>query len=752
MTEVLTYVELDIDFCENNYGVAPCTASIPTTGSAKCFNSKKTCQDRPNYNSGVVTLRFAKNTAYLPKDIECIPVIKGVSFTPAIISLGEDLGQRATLSIVMEDIPHPDTSDGFDKYRTERDYDPFRQGTLFGKFRARQPFIRGRSLRLIRGAVGQALGDMDVRHYVVDSFDGPTPQGMYTLVAKDVLKLADDDRAKAPRLSQGRLNAGIDASVTSFTLSPVGIGDAEYPAAGKVCLSGTEICTFTRSGNTMTISRGQFNTTAVAHSAGDRAQVCLEYNANEPSGIIYDLLVNFAGVDADYIPLADWLLETSTYLVNLYTTLITEPTGVNSLMSELIQQAALAVWWDDQSQLIRLQVLRAVATNAAQFTPDNTWERSLTAKEQPDKRLSQVWTYYARRDPTRPLDEKSNYRASLLTADVVSESDYGSAVIKLIFSRWIPQGGQTIAERLNNRVLGRYRDPPRRFNFDVTKNQTVTLGGGYRIASHMIQADTGALTDTPIQVTKLNPDEDRFRVEGEEVLFTEYDSADLTNRVVILDANTNDINLRSLHDSIYPALTAADVLAGVNVTFIVQAGVVVNGSSVAGQGIHVGSWVSGADLTLQNLGRITGAGGRGGVSGNPHGENGGTAIYTRTPIKLVDVAGQLWGGGGGGGHGTVPPGFTLSSGGSGAGKPPGVAGPGATPGTETSGGLGGQAKSGSVTAQGGNGGGPGLPGTGGYVLPSTPTTNPGAAGKAIDGISYATTVGLPGDRRGGQVN
>lgn len=761
MTEVLTYVELDIDFCANTYGVAPCTASIPTTGAAKCYNTKRTCQDRPNYNSSTVTLRFGKNTAYLPEDIPCIPIIKGVSFSPAIISLGEDLGQRATLSVTMEDIPHPDTGPGFDKYRTERAYDPFRQGTFFGKFRARQPFIRGQSVRLIRGTVGQAIEDMETRHYVVDSFDGPTPRGMYTLVAKDVLKLADDDRAKAPVLSQGRLNGAINSSVTSATLSPAGIGNAEYPASGKLCLGGSEVCTFTRSSDTVTLTRGAFNTTARAHAAGDRVQMCLEFSGNDAAEIIYVLLNTYAGIDSAFLPLAAWQTEVDTYIGNVYSTLITEPTGVNKLVSELVEQSALAVWWDDSEQLVRLQVLRPVPTSASQFTPDNTFAASLQTKEQPERRLSQVWSYFARRDPTRPLDEAANYRESLLTADAVSESDYGSAMIKSIFSRWIGEGGQVVTERMNNRLLGRYRDPPRRFNFEINKEQQVELGGGYRVASHVIQDETGALSDAPVQITRLASEEDRFKLEAEEVLFTEYDQVDVTDRVVVIGSNTFDVNLRTMHDGLYSAPTDQDVIDGVNVTFIINAGVVVGCTSPSSQAIHVGSWPSGFPVTVQVLGRIQGAGGSGrgvdsvltGYAGNP----GGIALYTRHAIDLDDASGEIWGGGGGGGGGGHTFGNRRAGGGGGAGT---IVGPVINEnvinapdygdaGTATAGGQGGD---GNGVVLAGDGGGPGLPGAACTGGSSGKNGAGGAAGKAIDGFSYVTTIGSPGDRRGGMVN
>src|SRR5678815_4403041 len=168
--KVLQYIEIDIDYCSLTYSVAPCQASLtnsPPTGTIKCFNTLVTCQDRANFTNAPVTLRFAVPTNDLPADIDCIPSIKSIDFDPAVISLGENLGQRATLTVNFDDHRHSDAGSGFDKYLADRDYDPYSQGTFWGKFRARQPFVRGRNLRWITGFVGQDLTDMETRHYII---------------------------------------------------------------------------------------------------------------------------------------------------------------------------------------------------------------------------------------------------------------------------------------------------------------------------------------------------------------------------------------------------------------------------------------------------------------------------------------------------------------------------------------------------------------------------------------------------------
>lgn len=764
--QALTYVEIDVPRCANIYGTAPCTASIPATGTIKCFNSKQTCQDRDNYvAASALTLRFAKPAHYRPQDTFAFPFIESVSYTPAVVSLGKDLGQRASVSITFKDAPDSDTFTGLDPYLSTRSYNPFAQGTFFGKFRARHPFIVGQPLRLIMGYVGQALAAMETRHFLIDAYEGPTPDGRFTIRASDVLKLGNAEKALAPEMSEGRLVADINASVTSFTLTPAGIGNTDYPASGWLNLGGSEIVSFTRSGDVCTITRGQLNTTAAAHSAGDRAQLVLAYVGEDPADIIYDLCVNYIpGFAADWIDLDAWQTETGTYNGNVYTTYITEPTSVKALIEELVLQAALAIWWDDVNQLLRLQVLRAIVTTAFTFTPDNMRHGSLGIREQIDQRLSQVQIYFGQINPLLPLSNKDNYRSSAVVSDEDAEDDWGQPSITTILSRWIPLAGRTVAERLGAIMLGRFKTPPRHLSFEVQRYAQTDpeLGGGYQFECLFVQDETGATDDVaiPIQVTQLKPLDDRFVVEAEEMLF-DTPAADLAARTVTIDTNNTNLNLRTIHDTIYPEPDGSET-----VTFTINAAIVVGSSSASLPAIDVGTWPAGTGLTLvlQAGARIQGHGGAAGNGGftrqnGAAGSPGGPALYTRKAIALNNL-GEIYGGGGGGGGGGGSA-YSGSGGGGGSGTDPGAggldgggaggAGLDGSAGTPNAGGAGG-ASVGFGAGAGGDGGDPGQAGDAGQTSSSGKTGGAGgAAGAAVDGTSYVT-YSVTGDIRGGQVN
>lgn len=964
----LTFVEVDVDYCSLTYGVAPCTASLvssPPTGTIKCFNCRNTCQDIAHYDDDGATLRFAFNAAYLPDDIEAIPCVQSINFTPAIVSLDGDLGQRASIKITFKDEPHPDSGSGLDKYVAERSYNPFTQGTFWGRFRARHPFIQGKSLRVIRGLLGQALSEMETRHYVIESFEGPSYEGYFTITAKDILKLADGDRAQAPALSNGSILTAITDVDASLTLSPSGIGELEYPVSGYAALGGKEIVAFTRKytvdllyhfdgtngattssdatglastditgtngaalsttqkkfgtaswfldgsndyalsgsgaaavwafgtgefvfdfwwwpvafgggsatiidtrvtntpdtglalvmtsgglvqviynnvailqsgaltsgafnhilvsrvgttirifiggaatgttpsatfassiscvsggprfgarynnfagtfangyldelrvvngsgvsgtftpptsayalarGDRMLLTRAQLGTEAQAHEDGDRVQLCLRYVAQDPADILSDLLQTYALVSADYVPLTAWQDETDSFYGSLLTATIAEPTSVNQLIAEILDIIAAAMWWDDRGQQIRFQVLRQIATDAARYSADNRMQDTLEISEQPTKRISQLWTYFAQINPLLNLDQLENYRSIAKTVDTDAEEDYEVPAIVKRYTRWIPEGGLSVASASNDRKIARFRDPPRKFAFDLFREYDVlqdpVLGAGYQLAGWPFQDATGAEEDVPIQITRLNPTAERYKIEAEEMRFSVADDSPL-ERIVIIADDTYDINLRTLHDALYAAAGSGDT-----VTCIINAGVKIGATSTAIKAFDVGSWASGVTVEIYLNGRIQGKGGDGGGGGvqsdilNPGaaGKNGGVAIYSRYAFTIYYGAdAEVWGGAGGGAGGqgyTDSPGYP---GGGGAGQLPGNNG--AT--TEAGG-----PSTGSGSHQSGAGGGPGLAGS---IAPGF--TAGGSPGAAIDGVSYRTVGSGSADIRGSSIN
>lgn len=666
MSERIALVEVDLERCSLTYSSAPCTASVGVTGADKCFNCLATCQDKTNYAAETVTTTYSYASGDLPRNIDAIPNVKSIDFRPAKLELGESIGIRASVTVSFGDSRSPDTGPDGDRYLVDRNYDPYTRGTYWGKFRARYPYTKGSNIRILRGTNDQSKDQMEIRHFIIDKVAGPTSSGQFTIVCKDALKLVDGKQAQAPILSKGEVTADFDNAVTSFDLSPTGIID-DYPATGFINIGGKEICSYTKGvGDTLNIIRAQKNTPAEYHKLGERVQLCLVYAGQKCTDIISDLLQTYSNVPASYIPISDWHIEDDNFIDRLYSATVAEPEAAKKLINELLQQTASSLWWDDTARLLKFRVLRAVDSDAAEYNDDIIVSGSFSAVDQPDKRVSQVWTYYGQLNPLEKLDEKKNYSNSLATLASESEENYGEPSIKSIFSRWIAQDNRDAAERLNLLILSRYSTPPRMFSFGLQRDQfnsltAPELGGGYKVNNWTIQDPTGAPISLPVQSVQVRTSDTGYSVMAEEVLYSETVAPPDPNvKTVYVDTSQNNYNLYNAASAIYT------INSGDTVNVFVSSGITVNSQFVGQPAFALGSgWPTNVTISIVNNGSILGRGGSGGAGGGilssgtllngSAGGNGSEALlisgssYTSLSIENNGLIGGGGGGGGGGG-------------------------------------------------------------------------------------------------------
>lgn len=494
------------------------------------------------------------------------------------------------------------------------------------------------------------------------------------------------------------------------------------------------------------MERGVEGSVNVAHKSQDRVQTCQVYDGIDPADIIQDLLVSFAKIPMEYIPIDDWRSETATFLRRRYFRILAEPMGVSKAISELIQQAGLMVWWDENTKLIRLKVIRAIDTDARVYDDLNTLKGSFKQTEKPDSRLSQVMTYYGKRSPLERDAEPTSYHSLQMDVNLEEESNYGSDVIKTLHASWIPAFGRPVAKRINEILLGRFVNPPREFQFSTFRgSHTIPpmSGDGYLISSRILQSASGSPDLVPVQVTKVVPKAEGFDVSALEMRFMDFSEDDLNDRTITIDGDVYNFNWRQAYNRLYPPPKATD-----DIICIINEGANV-GSQIFGRAAFiVGDWPSDIKLRLFIRGRIQGRGGNGGDgAGNDgyatHGQAGGTALYTRRPI-IIEQSNQVWGGGGGGGSGTWKYG---GGGGGGQGFTPGLGGSGAGESfSATRESFGRQQDGGHDGNRGGAAGEAGWHGKG------KSWSAGGAAGAAIDGMSFATFTNGQGDLRGPRIS
>ena len=204
---------------------------------------------------------------------------------------------------------------------------------------------------------------------------------------------------------------------------------------------------------------------------------------------------------------------------------------------------------------------------------------------------------------------------------------------------------------------------------------------------------------------------------------------------ITVSFNASGLNLRTLADRYdytgeYPLALRVEIAPSINIDASIP------GNTASIRALDTGVFYAGTTILLINRGTIQGLGGIGGggagsfVGASPNvGSPGGTAIYARHNLTLVNYGTVAGGGGGGGGGGA----FGGGGGGGGQGYPPGTGGfgsGGGQNGGDATGtiGLGG---AGSATGGAGGTGGPwGTAGTAG-------SAGTGGAGAAAGAAGYA---------------
>lgn len=541
----ISIVEIDQDFCELRYGTTngagTCPAVLGVDSTIKCFNTLASCPvpdsftlgDGSPSTEGKLTLRFCTPAENLPRDVTLLPYVTDLTSTPTELNIGvgdlsvSPLGTRATVTVTLSDHPYHDRI--VDPYAAERTYDAMELGTFWSKWLRRNPYYQGRALRVRDGYIGQALVDMRVRHYVIDRIEGPS-EGKIKITAKDPIKSLDQLRAQAPAPTGATLATLIARAAETDTpdtfvnlpvsLLPAGIGD-DLADDGAVRI-GSELFLYVNLGSDdlLLTKRMQRHTRSSEHKIGDAVQdvAIFSGSANE---VIYELAVTYGGFNPAFIDTAEWeeeaLLWSPSLMVEAW---ITEPTGVDKLIGEIVQQAGCYIWWDLLAQKLNFKVLRPriagiddepeAVNDAATFIASQ-----IKIEDKPDERITRVNIYFDQIDPTQG-NQASNFAQTKSRADEDAESavQYGEARIKEIFARWLGPGAGGAAHGLAVRLVKRYRDTPKLITFSVdAKDRDIATADFLSLTHHALVDLTGAAEARVVQITSVDDVEPGHRSE-----------------------------------------------------------------------------------------------------------------------------------------------------------------------------------------------------------------------------------------------
>lgn len=541
------FIEVVMDRCTLTFGQGAC----PATGEP-CYNTWATCKAKPAFNKGSFIYRFTSARSDIPVGFDCVPLLQSLSYAPQQLTPGKGLGVRGAVTLRFTDAPWPDQV--FDPYFAQRPQYDDGLGSFWGKWLARHKYYISRPLRVCTGYLVNGLVDdsnFKKRAYVLEKISGPDKNGAVTVTAKDILKLADDDKAKCPRATSARLDADLPADYVQFNVYPAGIGEQEFDTSGYLRIS-NEVMQFTRSGDTFNVTRAAYKTVAKQQEIDSTVQQAAIFYQLPVQDIIYSLLVDYAKIPAAYIDKAAWDAERNANLIGVFSAIITEPVGVNTLIGELTEQGQCFIWWDEVAQKIRFKALVPPGDNLPVYTDDNHFlADSLSANIDVNSRQSRFFVYFDIVDPTKKLDDASNYRQRHVGADLQSESDveYGLSKSKIIYSRWFNSGSLGRVQQLADALLTRYRDPPRLFDFELDAAEDLSTGDYLKISSRLMQTASGANDTVPMQITETQESKagSVVKYKASELIFVEQVTPPAGD--IIINGEVTDLNLRAIYEA-----------------------------------------------------------------------------------------------------------------------------------------------------------------------------------------------------------
>lgn len=509
-------VQLHLDRCPLTWGLTTGEGTCNASGDStrKCYNSWATCQSVDDYIEGSYVVRFASeviDNLQSEGDVPTIPSLVEIDYAPTILTPSDGLSVRSSIKIGLRDHPYSDAVT--DPYLSDRDFNPAERGTFWPKLMWRQRYWTNRLIEVITGYLdddGNLLAEnYRKRTYIIESVSGPSEDGGVTITAKDPLRLADGVKAQWPKQTTDLTLDGdiTDTDTQVFYESTEGntpIDDWFNTEGQRYIRMGDEVMQvtawssvdqrFTVVRRTLPSAYAEYTFEVDGHTDGDLIQLCWYHEDERPDDIIYQLLTEGAGIPAAYIDTADWADVIDTWAASwLFTRLITTPTSVKQLLSEITNHL-LMLWWDDRAAKIKLDILKSVPNSEVPppLTEDENFvASSLAPSINESKRVTQVWVYCGQRNPVTDQDKASNYRVRRIAINQDRELDRenGQKARKLIVSTWLPADRFDLANEIATRYLEYYEDSKQMVSFMAdTKDDDLWTGD-------LVDLDTSRVVD-----------------------------------------------------------------------------------------------------------------------------------------------------------------------------------------------------------------------------------------------------------------
>lgn len=322
----------------------------------------------------------------------------------------------------------------------------------------------------------------------------------------------------------GRLSISFPINKGAQYTDPATSGKREFIRIGG------EIIEYTaKSGDTLswpsTASRAQFGTERKDASIKANAQLCRAFINTRVKDVVKSLL-NESGVADAQIDLAQLLIEDDTWLRESFaiTACISAPESATSMLSEIMQQTNMAMWFSPQTQQVEFRVLLPLLETAAVLTDEaNFIEGSVEVEVLNDLRITSSAIYYAPINSTGSMSEAKNFNDAEIFIDVDAEglNEYNDKRPTIEYSRWFGEVNGVAMKSHAGKKLTDRRDAPSNIKFKLDpKDYSLAPGQLVDISTKRMTNARGIAEATRCVVTKVQDQGSHIQMEARTTTFT----------------------------------------------------------------------------------------------------------------------------------------------------------------------------------------------------------------------------------------
>lgn len=516
----VTLAVITLDYCSLTYGVGACTATYPTY----CYNTRATCKQLSSYVRSTKNYYFTSLKSPLPFKQGERPYLLSASYAPTEIKTSFTVNARVKIKLADED----DTDVGIDPYLSTR---TSVQGTYWKKLLARNPYFKGRPIKIYEGFVPS--GDdrylkNEGGHFITDEsgnriemeYDIDNPAGIFVqkwfgvidnitlekgaVIIEGVDILKSISKVEVPVKTECKLLSALTSATTN--LMSIDSVTAFDTTGGYVCLQ-TEIIQYatlsTDAKTLINLQRGSFGTDITEYSTGQKIQKCRYFASQNPFDLLTTLLVADGGIASSYLNTTQIAAEKGLVsgIEQNMSRIMFKPTKVQDVFFEIIDLMDLRAWVGENLKInIKRNLPNKGGREYARISDDNSIiYKSGNVDLNQDSRLSRCAIYY-NYSVTGDPDEPASYEriAAAIDIDAESSNEYGEISDKRFYCPWLHSSDgvssayDRYAANLVKRKLMRYRNPLKQINIAVeVKDSSIHTGDFVRITTDELLLTNG---------------------------------------------------------------------------------------------------------------------------------------------------------------------------------------------------------------------------------------------------------------------